>query len=65
MDEPRLTEAQMIAQARSAVRKVDLHGRRGATLVTLDETIAMAGALVALGIGTIPLTEEDAQDDDA
>ena len=42
MSETRFTSSRIIELACSAVKKVDTHGVRGATLVTVDETIAMA-----------------------
>ena len=45
MADERFTRDELIALARSAVTKVDVYGKRGATLVTLDETIAMAALL--------------------
>lgn len=42
--------AETLAMARAAVRKVDLQGRRGITLVTMQEIEAMALMLVVLGL---------------
>ncbi|MEM7751775.1 MAG: hypothetical protein AAF230_00080 [Pseudomonadota bacterium] len=42
MSETRFSISEIVALARSAVTKVDVYGVRGATLVTVDETIAMA-----------------------
>lgn len=39
-----------LIRARGAVRKVDLHGRRGITLLSIDEIEAMAIWLVVLGL---------------
>ena len=48
--EARWIMADMLAHAARGAGKVDLAGGRGATLVTLDEVEAMAGALVMLGL---------------
>ena len=42
MTDRRFTRQEVLDLARSAVTKVDTNGVRGATLVTVDETIAMA-----------------------
>lgn len=42
MTDRRFTRQEVLDLARSAVTKVDTYGVRGATLVTVDETIAMA-----------------------
>lgn len=47
MDKPRFTMDEMIMLAGSGVNKVDLLGDRGATLVTQNEIIAMAGVIAA------------------
>lgn len=50
-----LTEDQIIARASHALGKVDLYGRRGVTMLSVDETEAMALLLAALGlVPTIP-----------
>ncbi len=48
------TAREMLETAGRAVGKVDTLGARGATLVSLEETIAMATALAAFGLVTIP-----------
>lgn len=45
MNDRRFSRNEIIALARSAVTKVDTFGVRGATLVTVEETIAMAALL--------------------
>lgn len=40
----------MVVLAARAVGKIDRDGVRGATLLSVDESIAMAGVLVALGL---------------
>lgn len=45
----RWTEAELFATAARAVGKIDAHGTRGATMLSLDEIEAMAGALIVLG----------------
>lgn len=56
-DAPRLTETEMITLAANAVGKVDYHGKRGVTLVTMNEIEAMATTLVCLGLRpTLPPT---------
>lgn len=55
------TEPEMLDLARNAVGKVDRMGQRGATLVTMDEIIAMATALACLGIVPPQPTEEGAR----
>lgn len=49
-DPVRLTIADMLARAATAVGKVDSWGRRGVTMVTSDEIEAMACLLAALGL---------------
>ncbi|MCB1395936.1 MAG: hypothetical protein KDJ98_08180 [Rhodobacteraceae bacterium] len=49
----RLAEAEMLDRAARAVGKVDLYGRRGATMVSLDEVEAMAITLALLGLRAI------------
>lgn len=55
------TTHDMAILAARAVGKIDRDGVRGATLLSVDETIAMAGILVALGL--IPITPGTAADD--
>lgn len=43
----------MMERAARGMGKVDLHGPRGATLVSRDEIEAMAGALATLGLRAI------------
>lgn len=51
-DDPKpLTEAEMLAKAGSAIAKIDRSGLRGASLVTMEETIAMAALIECLGGG--------------
>lgn len=51
-DDPQpLTEAEALAQAGSAMAKIDRYGMRGATMVTMDETVAMAALIECLGVG--------------
>ena len=52
MPEP-LTEAEMIERAARGVGKVDYHGPRGITLVTMDEIEAMATLLACFGLKAI------------
>lgn len=48
-----LTE--ILTRASSALGKVDLHGRRGVTMLSVDETEAMALLLATLGlVPTLP-----------
>lgn len=49
----RLTETEMLTRAATGVGKVDYLGKRGVTLVTMDEIEAMAAMLVCLGIKPI------------
>mgnify|MGYP000244688742 CR=1 FL=1 len=44
----RLSDEQIAELAMKAVAKISLHGARGATLCSLDETIAMAALIVRL-----------------
>ena len=44
----------MMERAARGMGKVDLHGPRGATLVSRVEIEAMAGALAILGLRAIP-----------
>lgn len=44
------TQRQMLEQAARAIGKVDLHGLRGASLVSMDEIIAMATTLASFGL---------------
>lgn len=46
----RFTQDQMISLAANGVGKVDTWGKRGATLVTIDEVVAMAGLIAAARI---------------
>lgn len=50
----RFTEDQMRQLAANGVHKIDLLGERGATLVTTDELIAMAGMLVVANALPLP-----------
>ena len=45
-----MTETEMLALAANGVGKVDYHGKRGVTLVTMAEIEAMATLLVCLGL---------------
>ena len=45
-----LALGEILARASSALGKVDLHGRRGATMLSIDETEAMALLLACLGL---------------
>ncbi len=49
-----LPEDQIIARASAALGKVDLWGRRGVTMLSVDETEAMALLLAALGLVPTP-----------
>ncbi|MCU9850374.1 hypothetical protein OEZ60_20525 [Defluviimonas sp. WL0024] len=49
----RWTEDEMLELAARGVGKVDRDGLRGATLVSMEEIAAMAGALAALGLPAI------------
>lgn len=44
------TQQQMLEMAARAIGKVDLHGIRGASLVSMEEIIAMAAALATFGL---------------
>ena len=44
------TQRQMLEHAARAIGKVDLHGLRGASLVSMDEIIAMATTLASFGL---------------
>jgi hypothetical protein len=47
--------AEITARASRALGKVDLHGRRGVTMLSVDETEAMALLLATLGlVPTVP-----------
>lgn len=60
----RWTQAEMMARAARAVGVIDLWASpRGATLVSVDDIEAMAGALVALGL--TPIHPEFPHEDDA
>lgn len=50
----RWTVGEMLTLASRGLGKVDAHGRRGATLVSLDEIEAMAGALALFGLAATP-----------
>lgn len=55
----RMTEDEMLTLAATGVGKVDYLGKRGVTLVTMDEIEAMAAVLVCLGMKPIlPLCAE-------
>ena len=45
-----LTSEKVLALASSALGKVDLWGRRGVTMLSIDETEAMAVLLAAFGL---------------
>lgn len=45
-----LPEAEIIRRASAALGKIDLHGRRGVTMLSVDETEAMALLLAMLGL---------------
>lgn len=47
---PNWTQRQMLEQAARAIGKVDLHGLRGASLVSMEEIIAMATTLATFGL---------------
>lgn len=53
-DQPRWSMDEMMQLAARAVGKVDMFGLRGATLVSMEEVAAMAGALAAFGLRPIP-----------
>lgn len=48
------SQIEMLTAASRAVGKVDLHGRRGVTLLSMDEIEAMALTLAALGLVPTP-----------
>lgn len=50
IDPDRWTEEGMRRLAARGLGKVDRHGLRGATLVSMEEIAAMAGMLAALGL---------------
>jgi len=50
-------EAEMLRLARRAVGKIDRMGKRGATLITLEEIEAMATTLACLGVVPAKTTE--------
>lgn len=54
---PEWTQRQMLEQAARAIGKVDLHGLRGASLVSMDEIIAMATTLASFGL--VPILPGD------
>lgn len=55
MPEPaRWTTDEMFTLAARGAGKVDMFGQRGATLVSMEEVAAMAGALAAFGLRPIP-----------
>lgn len=45
-----LPEAEIIRRASTALGKIDLHGRRGVTMLSVDETEAMALLLASMGL---------------
>ena len=45
-----ITERQMLERASRAVGKIDMAGKRGLTMVSMDELEAMALSLVHLGL---------------
>lgn len=47
---PSLPAEAVLARASTALGKVDLYGRRGVTMLSVDETEAMAVLLSALGL---------------
>lgn len=50
-----LPMSELLKRASRAMGKIDLHGRRGVSLVSIDETEAMAIVLATLGlVPTIP-----------
>lgn len=49
-----VAQPDMLARASTALGKVDLWGRRGATMLSLDEIEAMALTLAALGLVPTP-----------
>ncbi|MBV6635771.1 MAG: hypothetical protein KI788_07700 [Mameliella sp.] len=51
MPDTPMTEAEMLAKAGSAISKIDRSGLRGASMVTMEETIAMAALIECLGAG--------------
>jgi hypothetical protein len=54
MPEAPFTLDEIAALAGRGLGKVDLWGHRGATLVSAEETVAMAVALAILGVVPIP-----------
>lgn len=54
----RLTQREMLTLASRGLGKVDLWGRRGVTLLSMDEIEAMACVLVALGLVATPPGED-------
>lgn len=53
MPDTPMTEAEMLSKAGSAIAKIDRSGQRGASMVTMAETIAMAALIECLGAGPI------------
>ena len=47
----------MLRLSRRAVGKIDRMGKRGATLITLEEIVAMATTLACLGVVPAKTTE--------
>ena len=50
-------ETEMLRLSRRAVGKIDRMGKRGATLITLEEIVAMATTLACLGVVPTKTTE--------
>ncbi|BBU57420.1 hypothetical protein [Mameliella alba] len=53
MPDTPMTEAEMLAKAGSAIAKIDRSGLRGASMVTMEETIAMAALIECPGAGPL------------
>lgn len=53
-----MTSASMMQAASRGLGKVDLHGRRGVTMLSVDEAEAMALLLASLGLVPTPPGEK-------
>lgn len=57
-EDPRpMTEAEMLAHCRAAIARIDRHGVRGASLVTMEETVALALMVACLSGGAVRAQE--------
>lgn len=55
---------EMVALAGSAIAKIDKYGRRGTTLLSLDETEAVVCCLACFDLGDLPAPFRDPDDPD-